>query len=229
MTQLDAREDVSEAGLSILVVLEILAIFVVSPMTQLGYPTLVLEFSGACLVLVAAIAILRRNRTAVVIVLMAFTLGMLTSLLRRDDPSKFAIYVDFVAKLVFLLSLTWVIAFVVFGPGRVTLHRVRGAIAIYLQIAFIFAYSYLLLVRVVPNAFAPIQVLRDPQSAAPGGYPLVYFSLVTLTSTGYGDIVPVHPVARSLATLEALIGQLFPTIVLARLVTLELEGRRHGS
>jgi voltage-gated potassium channel Kch len=55
---------------------------------------------------------------------------------------------------------------------------------------------------------------------------LLYFSLVTLTSVGYGDIVPLHPVAYSLVTLEALKGQLFPAILLARLVSLELEGRR---
>ena len=55
---------------------------------------------------------------------------------------------------------------------------------------------------------------------------LLYFSFVTLTSVGYGDIVPLQPVVYSLATLEALIGQLFPPILLARLVSLELEGRR---
>jgi len=54
----------------------------------------------------------------------------------------------------------------------------------------------------------------------------LYFSLVTLTTTGYGDVVPLHPFARSLATLEAVIGQLFPATLLARLVTLELQGRR---
>ena len=55
---------------------------------------------------------------------------------------------------------------------------------------------------------------------------LIYFSFVTLTSTGYGDIVPVHPLARSLCNLEAIIGQLFPATLLARLVILELENRR---
>jgi len=49
---------------------------------------------------------------------------------------------------------------------------------------------------------------------------LVYFSLTTLTSTGYGDILPVHPLARSLANLEAVCGQLFLAIFLARLVSL---------
>jgi len=54
----------------------------------------------------------------------------------------------------------------------------------------------------------------------------VYFSFVTLTSVGYGDIIPLHPVARSLANVEAIIGQLYPATLLARLVTLELESRR---
>ena len=50
----------------------------------------------------------------------------------------------------------------------------------------------------------------------------MYFSFVTLTTTGYGDIVPVHAGARSLANLEAFIGQLYPAVLLARLVSLEL-------
>ena len=51
---------------------------------------------------------------------------------------------------------------------------------------------------------------------------LFYFSFITLTSTGYGDIVPVHPLARSLCNVECIIGQLYPATILARLVTLEL-------
>ncbi|HUB63281.1 MAG TPA: potassium channel family protein, partial [Methylocella sp.] len=46
-----------------------------------------------------------------------------------------------------------------------------------------------------------------------------------LTTVGYGDITPVHPIARSLCNLEAIIGQLYPATLLARLVTLELEDR----
>ena len=53
----------------------------------------------------------------------------------------------------------------------------------------------------------------------------IYLSFVTLTSTGYGDIVPVHPLARSLCNIEMIIGQLYPATLLARLVTLELAGR----
>lgn len=55
---------------------------------------------------------------------------------------------------------------------------------------------------------------------------LIYFSFSMLTTVGYGDIVPVHPIARSLSSVEAIIGQLYPATLLARLVTLELEDRR---
>ena len=54
---------------------------------------------------------------------------------------------------------------------------------------------------------------------------VIYFSLATMTTTGYGDVSPVHPIVRSLCNLEAIFGQLYPATLLARLVTLELEHR----
>ena len=67
---------------------------------------------------------------------------------------------------------------------------------------------------------------RRPSSGFTEIDTMLYFSLTTLTTTGFGDITPVHPFARSLANLEAIIGQLYPATILARLVTLELEHRR---
>ena len=55
---------------------------------------------------------------------------------------------------------------------------------------------------------------------------MLYFSVTTLTTTGYGDIVAVDPFARSLANLEAVIEQFYLAITVARLVTLELTDRR---
>ena len=57
------------------------------------------------------------------------------------------------------------------------------------------------------------------------GQSMVYYSFSTLTSTGYGDLVPVHPLVRSLSNLESVIGQLYPATLLARIVTLQLHGR----
>ena len=69
------------------------------------------------------------------------------------------------------------------------------------------------------------QAFRLPEGMA-GGDPdalqrlMTYYSFITLTTTGYGDITPIHPVTRTLAMLEALVGQLYPAITLARLVSL---------
>ena len=75
----------------------------------------------------------------------------------------------------------------------------------------------------VHNAFTGLGPLED-NLTVPGN--LIYFSFVTLTSVGYGDIVPLHPVVRGISNVEAIIGQLYPATLLARLVTLELEQRR---
>jgi hypothetical protein len=55
------------------------------------------------------------------------------------------------------------------------------------------------------------------------GAKLTYYSFITLTSVGYGDITAVHPFACSLSTMEAVVGQLFPAILIARLVAMELQ------
>jgi hypothetical protein len=70
----------------------------------------------------------------------------------------------------------------------------------------------------IPDAFKGI-VFEDNPALANSVF---YLSFVTLTSTGYGDLVPVHPIARSLCNVESVIGQLYPATLLARLVTLEL-------
>jgi 8-oxo-dGTP diphosphatase len=67
-----------------------------------------------------------------------------------------------------------------------------------------------------------------PSRKARDSNPQFYFSCTTLTSTGFGDIVPIHSFTRSLANLEAIVGQLYPATLLARIVTLELQVRRHG-
>jgi hypothetical protein len=107
----------------------------------------------------------------------------------------------------------------------VTFHRVIGAVLLYLNIGLIFVALFCFVGLSIPTAFTGIGPLRDNLSVAGD---LIYFSFVTLTSVGYGDIVPLHPFARGLANVEAIIGQLYPATLLARLVTLELAGRRVG-
>jgi hypothetical protein len=100
--------------------------------------------------------------------------------------------------------------------GPVTRHRIQGGVAAYLLLGVIWAHAYSLLAALRPDAFA------GPASPADGPRAYLYFSFVTLTTVGYGDVLPVHPAARSLAMLEAVVGPLYLAILLARLVSLAI-------
>ena len=110
----------------------------------------------------------------------------------------------------------------VMRDGRMNLNRIMGAIGSYLLIGIVFTQAFRLLAEFIDGAFA---IGGAPASFAAISYKLSYFSFITLTSTGYGDITPVHPYARSLATMEALAGNLFLTVLVARLVGLEIDWR----
>jgi voltage-gated potassium channel Kch len=107
--------------------------------------------------------------------------------------------------------------------GRVNSHRIMGAVGAFLLIGIIFAQAYRVITLFVPGAFS---AGGTPNTLGDFSQSAVYFSFITLTSLGYGDIVPLHPLARSLATLEAVTGQLFLAILVARMVALEIEWRQ---
>jgi hypothetical protein len=96
------------------------------------------------------------------------------------------------------------------AKGRAIKHRIAGAIAVYLLLGLLWARLYELVKLVDPAAF---QIAHDEGIAT-----LFYFSFVTLMTIGYGDVVPVSLVARNLAILEGLTGQLYLVILISSLV-----------
>jgi len=108
-----------------------------------------------------------------------------------------------------------------FREGPITMRRIQGAVVVYLLIGLVWALVYDPLELLHPRSFS----FAWPSPGSELGE-LVYFSFSTLTSLGMGDVVPGNPLARSLVILEALVGQLFPAILLARLVAMELAHRQ---
>jgi hypothetical protein len=140
------------------------------------------------------------------------------AVLRIRSPSILDLNLFAGAWLIVGVTLAWAVARSIFAPGRVTYHRVVGAVLLYLTIAIIFAAFFTFLGTLDPKAFIGLSVQDSPKLATQ----LIYFSFTTLTTTGYGDVSPVHPLARSLCNLEAIFGQLYPATLVARLVTLQL-------
>ena len=127
-----------------------------------------------------------------------------------------------VSAMLFFIVITGSLSRQVFRPGRVTGHRIRGAVAVYLLIGLLWSFAYTLLDLYVPNAFSETIKASEPGSRF---QQLVYFSFVTLTTVGYGDMAPIAPLSRGLAITEAILGQMYLAVVLARMVSLELSSR----
>ena len=208
----------SDRGLSLLAAF--LAILVVgAPVVRLSALGRLLINLGLSLLLVTGVAaVAQSGATRMVLGALALTtLG--TRLAYTFDPGGQDILPAALTALAFFALLAFVVAQRVFRDGEVNLHRILGAVSLYLMLGMIWSFAYESLVLLDPAAFA---FTVPPATPGERTSDLIYFSFVTLTTVGYGDVTPVHPLARSLAMTEALTGQLFLTITLARLVALEV-------
>ncbi len=216
------RDRLRDPTLTVLAALLVFILFGHIPLAAMGvFDPPVLNVAVGLLIL-AAVVVVSRKPAAVAAILLASAAGIAAAQV-RSAGSIVVPCITHAAAALFLIALSWVVADAVFAPGRVTLHRVLGAIVLYLNVGGLFLVLYSTLALLVR---APFTGLPSPEHHAALRAGLCYFSFETLTSAGYGDITPVQPLARGLANIEAIIGQLFPATFLARIVTLELAYRR---
>jgi ion channel len=217
------QERVRDPSLTVLLILELCAIFVATPLAAQGLPVARPVGETLVLAVLLIVVMLSHRRGAIVMIALGLAATLASLPLRSEMSPAATTALGRGGTILTFSALTWVVAHAVYAPGRITLHRLQGAVVLYLNLATIFAAAYRLIWELNPAAFANL--------SAPTGGPgeiatMLYFSLTTLTTTGYGDIVAVDPFARSLANLEAILGQFYLAITVARLVTLELEDRR---
>jgi hypothetical protein len=206
------RQRLSDPLLTVLTLMLSLLLFVIGPMQAAGVVTGQHFGYFFGLILLPAAFLYSRNLLVAAPIVVAIALVVTAALLDFERSPRTDLYLDSAAWLIAGLALSVVVARAVFGPGRITYHRVVGAVLLYLIIGLTFV------ALAAPQAFTNLPTLHGDFAIAGN---LIYFSFVTLTTTGYGDIAPLHPYARSLANVEAIIGQIYPATLLARLVTLE--------
>jgi hypothetical protein len=133
-------------------------------------------------------------------------------------PDRALVLVGAVVDATLVALLAVAVGAQVFKAGAISAHRVRGAIVVYLLIGSFFGLLYVLIVLLDPGA---IRLTTEPAIGDVEAlrHELSYFSFVTLVTLGFGDIVPVSPLARALTTLEAIGGQLYLAITIARLIS----------
>jgi hypothetical protein len=205
------------------VLVVLLATFVVSPVLRVqGQEGKITGVFGLALPLIAVYAVATSRRHLVVAgglaVASAATNARWLNLPALLPPAGSAL-----TALLFFIYATGLFFRGVVRSREVTRDVLAGAMASYLLLGITWAFAYVLVDQLVGGAFS-VPVVGD--DGRPYFDTVLYFSLVTLLTVGYGDIAPVHGWARSLATLEAFSGFTFGTIVLARLVAMYLASQR---
>jgi len=116
--------------------------------------------------------------------------------------------------LVFMLAAAWLVGSQVLLTGEVDLNIIVGSVALYLLIGMIWSILFTILLEFSPDALNGIDAGMWYDN-----YPLTtYFSFVTLTTLGYGDISPATPVAQVMVTLEAVMGMFYLAVIVASLI-----------
>jgi hypothetical protein len=209
--------------LTALTVLLFIMMFVVAPLRATFEGGLTYFAAGIAGMQMVGALILSGSLIVMLLMGSAFALNLFVLGNRLHGASgDFDLHLLAVGWLVISLTLGVVVARAVFAGGRVSSHRIVGAILLYLLVALAFVALYLIVGLSAPDAFNNLSFDDAPDLTSK----LIYFSCTTLTTVGYGDITPVNPFARSLSNLEAIVGQLYPAILIARLVTLHLQGER---
>lgn len=206
----------SDVGLSIVLAIQISIVFVVAPLAATEAVSAQLAEMLRFGLALTTILIVARNPWLRCALGLTFVATLFLSLHWQLGATASVIaIVKIVITLAFDVFVAVVVACAAFGPGKVTIHRVLGAVILYLYVGLIFAGVYRL---AAVGLHAPFRGLPAGQRAQFSE--LLYFSLGSLTTGASGDIVAQHPLVRSLSSLEAVIGQLYPATLLARLVTL---------
>jgi hypothetical protein len=163
--------------------------------------------------------IIRHNLFSIPILLVA------VNILLRIFDNQFLVSLEFAVKLFASLLLIGMVLVKVFEAGSVTIHRVIGSIVVYMLIGNMWADIFEFLYTKVPGSiqFGAADI-KDGVSASS----YLYLSFTTLTTTGFGDILPVSAASRTLVIIEQLVGVLYPVVLIGRLVSLVSGGSSAG-
>lgn len=200
--------------------LTLLFVSVAYPVLQ-NFPGLrvVTGFLFVVTLLVALRAVAKSRQQVIVSTLIAVIgiAGFVGELLSPGSVWRLAYLLGF--SLFFLYASSLMLIDILGRSQRVDADMIFGAIGVYLVIGLFFAFAFALLEVLMPGSVSGVNELVGDNATAG---PMIYFSYVTLTTLGYGDVTPVTNLAMSMSYAEAIIGQLFLAILVARLVGLHI-------
>lgn len=213
-----ARRHFASRHISTVSFLVALVLFLVSTPLVEGLPNGdFLDSAFLTIVLVFGVLAVARNRAllATALILAAFAVsGRWLHQFRPDLPRECFV----VPGLLFIVLLVATLLYFILHAPRVNAEVLCAGLSIYLLLGMAWMFAYILVSEWTPNSFT---ITAGPDSGhALDGFNAYYFSYITLSTVGYGDILPVSHVARMLAAAEGITGTLFMAVLIARLVAL---------
>ena len=173
----------------------------------------VADYFNILFLLVAVISLRKDVSWLKVLLFIIVCMAVVSFVKRRTEfPGVDIAYMLFL--LTFYVAAIRLVGREVLLTGSVDLNKVIGSIALYFMLGLLFSALFTLLLHFSPEALRGLEVTRplDQLSST------VYFSFVTLTTLGYGDITPVTPLARFLVILESVTGMFYLALIVASLV-----------
>ena len=134
-------------------------------------------------------------------------------------------YLNSAFEIPFLVFVTWIMFSRMIKEQEVSADTIFGSVCVYFMIGLCWGLLYAVVELVNPGSFAGSQESFNESSQLSN---FLYFSLVTMTTLGYGDIVPIDRFAQSLATMQAIFGQMYIAILVARLVAIQITDSLSG-
>ena len=207
-----------ERGLSTMLALIILGNFMLSNFlisNKLAFNFMVLIWAFVVFSGISTLVESYKNKILLMIIpVLSLTLSLIPEIDNYPIIRIIKLLIDLGVHLI-LLILVWK---KVFEKGEVTTHRIIGSIVAYLLMGNFFSKIYQYAYFNIPDSiqlpsFEPVATV--PQAT------FLYFSYTTLTTTGFGDILPIHPLVRQTVIIEQLIGVLYPVVLIGRLVSLK--------
>jgi hypothetical protein len=169
-------------------------------------------------VMVAAVCAVRRERWAIITAVVLLVLGGTAKALSDFFPGTVPLPVALAFGLMLIGFVFANLLGFILRAARVNAEVLCAGISAYLMLGLFWMLAYMMTSRLSPRAFAFSTGPSTDSSLS--GFDACYFSFITLCTVGYGDIVPVSRLARTLAMLESVVGTLFITVLIARLVAM---------
>lgn len=170
------------------------------------------------LVLLAAVRTVASHRRQFIVVLVIGITALLSNINLFIPDLHWLQLLHYISTLVFLfLACGLLLKDIVLRSEEATLDVILGAVNVYLMVGAGFAFTYALIEFLQPGSFTGLENLAYTPNKQ---LFFLYFSFITLSTLGYGDITPLTSIGMTTAYVEAIFGQLYLAILVARLVAM---------